>query len=77
MFTKVDALAALQIFIVILLCKSIKFIGIIYNLMIEIFFVNSIIEIQVWPNSCQNPQKIKANADQNCYEFITDFGMNV
>ena len=33
--------------------------------------------VQVWPNSCQNPQKIKANADQNCYEFITDFGMNV
>ena len=45
--------------------------------MIGNFFVNSIIEIQVWPNSCQNPQKIKANADQNCYEFITDFGMNV
>ena len=45
--------------------------------MIEFFFVDSIIEIQVRPNSCQNPQKIKANADQNCYEFIIDFGMNV
>ena len=28
-------------------------------------------------NQCQYPQKIKANADQNCYEFVTDFGMNV
>ena len=45
--------------------------------MIENFFVTSIIEIQVLPIMCQNPQKIKANADQNCYEFITDFGMNV
>ena len=70
-------IGALQIFVVVLLCKSIESIGIIYNLMIEFFSLNSIIEIQVWPNSCQNPQKIKANADQNCYKFITDFGMNV
>ena len=33
--------------------------------------------MQVRPNSRQNLQKIKANADQNYYEFITDFGMNV
>ena len=45
--------------------------------MIENIFNKFYHEIQVWPNSCQNPQKIKANADQNCYESITDFGMNV
>ena len=46
--------------------------GVIHNLMIEIFSVNSVIEIQVWPNSFQNLQKIKANADQNYYKFIVD-----
>ena len=34
----IKTMYALQIFIVILLCKSIKIIGVIYNLMIENFF---------------------------------------
>ena len=46
--------------------------------MIEFFFpISAIIEIQVQPNSCQNLKKIKADADQHCYEFLTDFGINV
>ena len=67
----------LQIYTVILLCKSIKVMGVIYDLMIEIFSVNSIIETQVFPKSCQNLQKIKVNADQNYHQFVTDFVMNV
>ena len=42
-----------------------------------IFSVISIIEIQVYPNSRQNPQKITANGDNNCYEFIIDFVLNI
>ena len=42
---KFHLLSTLQILIVILLCKSIKVMGVIYDLMIEIFSVNSIVEI--------------------------------
>ena len=59
--------ATLQIFIVILLCKSIKSIGIIYNLIIEIFFC----KFYHWnPGMANKLSKSSKNKSQCCSELL-------